>query len=70
MKLAANWVTQDIAAYLNNNNIEIEDLLLTSENLAELISLIEKGTISGKIAKEILPELFAKGGSPKKISGK
>ena len=67
VKLAANWVTQDIAAYLNNNNIEIKDLLLTSENLAELISLIEKGTISGKIAKEILPELFEKGGSPKRL---
>ena len=31
------------------------------------MQLIEKGTISGKIAKEILPELLEKGGSPKKI---
>ncbi len=67
IKLAANWITQDIAAYLNNNNIEIKDLLLTAENLAELIDLIEKGTISGKIAKDILPELFAMGGSPKTL---
>lgn len=67
IKLAANWITQDIAAYLNQNNIEIKDLLLTAENLAELIDLIEKGTISGKIAKDILPELFAEGGSAKKL---
>jgi len=35
--------------------------------LAELVILIEDGTISGKIAKEILPELLEKGGSPKEI---
>lgn len=67
IKLAANWITQDLAAYLNNNNLDIKDLLLTPDNLAELIDLIEKGTISGKIAKEILPELLEKGGSPKKL---
>lgn len=67
IKLAANWITQDLAAYLNNNNLEIKDLLLNPDNLAELIELIEKGTISGKIAKEILPELLEKGGSPKKL---
>jgi aspartyl-tRNA(Asn)/glutamyl-tRNA(Gln) amidotransferase subunit B len=67
VKLAANWITQDIAAYLNNNTIDIKDLPLKADNLAELIELIEKGTISGKIAKEILPELLTKGGSPKKL---
>ncbi|MDJ0581646.1 Asp-tRNA(Asn)/Glu-tRNA(Gln) amidotransferase subunit GatB [Crocosphaera sp.] len=66
-KLVANWVTQDIAAYLNNNKLSITEIALKSDSLGELVQLIEKGTISGKIAKEILPELLEKGGSPKAI---
>jgi aspartyl-tRNA(Asn)/glutamyl-tRNA(Gln) amidotransferase subunit B len=66
-KLAANWVTQDLAAHLNNNKLEIAEIALKPENLAELVKLIEKGTISGKIAKDILPELLEKGGSPQKL---
>lgn len=66
-KLIANWVTQDIAAYLNNNKLRITEIALTPEALGELVNLIEAGTISGKIAKEILPELLTKGGSPQKI---
>ncbi|MGB2927038.1 MAG: Asp-tRNA(Asn)/Glu-tRNA(Gln) amidotransferase subunit GatB, partial [Limnothrix sp.] len=66
--LAANWITQDIAAYLNKNTDKtIKALPLTAANLAELICLIDRGTISGKIAKEILPELLEKGGSPRAI---
>ena len=37
------------------------------EILAELISLITSGTISGKIGKDILPELLTKGGSAKEL---
>lgn len=68
VKGAANWITQDIAAYLNSNpDLNINKIALKPEMLAELIKLIEDGTISGKIAKEILPELLEKGGSPKEI---
>ena len=66
-KQAANWVMGDIAGYLNNNKLSITEIALTPEVLAELINLIEKGTISGKIAKEILPELLTKGGSAKEL---
>ncbi|MDJ0843446.1 Asp-tRNA(Asn)/Glu-tRNA(Gln) amidotransferase subunit GatB [Crocosphaera sp.] len=66
-KLVANWVTQDIAAYLNNNKLSITEIALKPDSLGELVQLIKKGTISGKIAKEILPELLEKGGSPKQI---
>ncbi len=68
VKAAANWVTQDIAAYLNSNvGVTIKDIALKPEMLAELITLIENGTISGKIAKDLLFELLEKGGSPKEI---
>ncbi|ACK71957.1 glutamyl-tRNA(Gln) amidotransferase, B subunit [Gloeothece citriformis PCC 7424] len=66
-KLVANWVTQDIAAYLNNNKLNIGEIALKSEGLGELVNLIEEGTISGKIAKDILPELLTDGGSPKTL---
>lgn len=66
-KLVANWVTQDIAAYLNHSKLNITEIFLKPVDLGELVQLIEKGTISGKIAKEILPELLEKGGSPKKL---
>lgn len=66
-KLVANWITQDIAAYLNNNKLAIAEISLTPTSLAELVSMIEKGTISGKIAKDILPELLTEGGSAKAL---
>jgi aspartyl-tRNA(Asn)/glutamyl-tRNA(Gln) amidotransferase subunit B len=65
-KLAANWIMGDIAAYLNHQKITINELALKPESLAELVALIEDGTISGKIAKDILPKLLVEGGSAKK----
>ena len=55
-KTAVNFIMGEIAAYLKENKIEIDDTKLTPENLAELISLIEKGTISNNIGKQILVE--------------
>jgi aspartyl-tRNA(Asn)/glutamyl-tRNA(Gln) amidotransferase subunit B len=66
-KQAANWVMGDITSYLKTQKVSIETIALRPENLAELIGLIEKGTINGKIAKEILPELLANGGSVQKL---
>ena len=66
-KQVTNWLIGDIAAYLKNNNLTISEIALKPEILAELVGLIDKGTISGKIAKEILPELLTKGGSAKEL---
>ncbi|CAH9131026.1 unnamed protein product [Cuscuta epithymum] len=65
VKLATNWMMGDIAAYLKNEKMAIGDIKLTPHELAELISAIQEGTISGKIAKEILFEIMAKGGTVK-----
>ncbi|XXG88949.1 hypothetical protein AAC387_Pa12g1079 [Persea americana] len=65
VKLAANWIMGDIAAYLKNEKLSINDIKLTPQELAELIASIKGGTISGKIGKEILFELIAKGGTVK-----
>jgi aspartyl-tRNA(Asn)/glutamyl-tRNA(Gln) amidotransferase subunit B len=66
-KQSANWIMGDIAAYLNNERLTITEIALKPESLAELVNLIENDTISGKIAKEILPELLSQGGSAKEI---
>jgi aspartyl-tRNA(Asn)/glutamyl-tRNA(Gln) amidotransferase subunit B len=66
-KQIANWVMGDIAAYLKSNELNISNIALTPTILAELVNLIEEGTISGKIAKDILPELLVKGGSAKEL---
>jgi aspartyl-tRNA(Asn)/glutamyl-tRNA(Gln) amidotransferase subunit B len=66
-KQAANWVMGDITAYLKETKLNIRDIALKPATLAELLTLIEDGTISGKIAKEILPELLADGGSAKAL---
>ncbi|MGB3401781.1 MAG: Asp-tRNA(Asn)/Glu-tRNA(Gln) amidotransferase subunit GatB [Microcoleaceae cyanobacterium] len=66
-KQAANWVMGDITAYLKNEKLNVNDIALKPEALAELITLIEEKTISGKIAKDILPELLSQGGSPKAL---
>jgi aspartyl-tRNA(Asn)/glutamyl-tRNA(Gln) amidotransferase subunit B len=66
-KQAANWIMGDIMAYLKDQKMNIGDLPLTPEILGELVNLIDKKTITGKIAKEILPELLEKGGSVKSL---
>jgi aspartyl-tRNA(Asn)/glutamyl-tRNA(Gln) amidotransferase subunit B len=66
-KQIANWVMGDIAAHLNTERLNIDAIALKPLILAELVTLIEDGTISGKIAKDILPELLAQGGSVKEL---
>jgi aspartyl-tRNA(Asn)/glutamyl-tRNA(Gln) amidotransferase subunit B len=66
-KGVSNWITGDIAAHVNAHRLSYVDLPLRPGQLAELVGLIEAGEISGKIAKEILPELLEKGGSAKAI---
>ena len=66
-KLVANWIMSDIAGYLNAEKLSITDIKLTPEALAEMVKLIEKGTISNKIGKDLLPKLLKEGGSPKEI---
>ncbi len=66
-KAAANWLTGDIAAYLKENKLSIDDTELTAESLTEMIELIDKGTISNNIAKKVIITLMEKGGSARQI---
>ncbi len=60
-KIAVNFMMGEIAAYLKEHHIEITDTKLTPENLAELVGLIEKDTISNNIGKQILIEMIEEG---------
>ncbi len=63
-KLIANWIIGDIAKYLNENRLEITDTALTVEGLSEMITLIEKGTISNTAGKSVLEVLLKESRSP------
>lgn len=66
-KAVCNWLTSDVARILNEKELEPEEIPFTPENLSELIGLIEKGTISSKIAKDVLDKMFEKPEAPSKI---
>jgi aspartyl-tRNA(Asn)/glutamyl-tRNA(Gln) amidotransferase subunit B len=60
-KLAANWVLSELPHLLNETNREITDSPVSAPHLAELLRLIQRGSVSGKMAKEILAEMFSTG---------
>lgn len=60
----ANWVTGDLMALLKAAGKEITDSPVRAEHLGELVSLINKGELSGKLAKEVLPKMFETGDTP------
>lgn len=66
-KSSANWITGDIAAFIKSNRLSFDQLSFKPNQLAEMLKMIDAGEISGKIAKEILPELLSKGGSPNQL---
>lgn len=66
-KQASNWLMGEVSAYLNAEQKELADIALTPKSLASLVKLIEKGTISSKIAKKVFKDLVKKGGDPEKI---
>ena len=57
-KAVSNWLLSDVSKILNERELEPDQIPFSAESLAELISLIDKGTISGAIAKKVLPEMF------------
>ncbi|MCV9886282.1 Asp-tRNA(Asn)/Glu-tRNA(Gln) amidotransferase subunit GatB [Metabacillus halosaccharovorans] len=66
-KQASNWIMGEVSAYLNAEGKELHDVALTAEGLAGMIKLIENGTISSKIAKQVFKELIENGGDPETI---
>ncbi|MBO9605342.1 MAG: Asp-tRNA(Asn)/Glu-tRNA(Gln) amidotransferase subunit GatB [Paenibacillaceae bacterium] len=66
-KTAANWIMGDLLGYLNANGLELADVRITGQGLGEMIGLLEKGTISGKIAKTVFKAMLESGKPPQQI---
>ncbi|MBI1922228.1 MAG: Asp-tRNA(Asn)/Glu-tRNA(Gln) amidotransferase subunit GatB [Geobacter sp.] len=66
-KAAANWVMGEITRKLNEEGKAIAACPVTPQLLTALLALIEKGTISGKIAKTVFDEMWATGKEPAAI---
>lgn len=66
-KSTANWVMGDLMAALNAENKDISESPVRAEELGALVKLIASGELSGKLAKEIFPKMFATGDSPEAI---
>ncbi len=66
-KDTVNWIMSEVLGTLNQKGIELSQTKLTPKLLAELLILIDKNTISGKIAKTILPQIIETGENAEKI---
>ena len=66
-KKVSNWIMVELLKLIKKEDHDIASSKVTPNVLAELLGLIEKGTISNKIAKKILEEIHEKGGSPSEI---
>ena len=66
-KTISNWVMGELTRELNLSGIDITASPVTPERLVDLLQLVEKGTISLKVARDIFPELFSSGKAPEQI---
>ncbi|MHB0912165.1 MAG: Asp-tRNA(Asn)/Glu-tRNA(Gln) amidotransferase subunit GatB [Armatimonadota bacterium] len=66
-KAVSNWMMGDFTRLLNAAGIDIAESKVTPETLAEMLKLIDEGTISGKIAKSVFEEIFETGKAPREI---
>lgn len=66
-KAVSNWIMGELLGYLNANSLELDAVKLTGQGLGEMIGLLEKGTINGKIAKTVFKSMLESGKLPQQI---
>ena len=66
-KTVSNWVMGELLRELNNSGISVEHSPVSPERLAGLLALVDQGTISLKVARELFPEMYASGKAPDEI---
>ncbi|MEC0248330.1 Asp-tRNA(Asn)/Glu-tRNA(Gln) amidotransferase subunit GatB [Paenibacillus chitinolyticus] len=66
-KAVSNWIMGDLLGYLNAGGLDFSEIRITGQGLGEMIGLIEKGTISNKIAKTVFKEMIESGKAPQQI---
>ena len=66
-KAISNWIMTELMRNLNEKGLEPTESPIAAADLAELVKMIDDGTISGKIAKDVFAEMMASGKGPRKI---
>jgi aspartyl-tRNA(Asn)/glutamyl-tRNA(Gln) amidotransferase subunit B len=66
-KTVSNWVMGELTRELNNSGTDASASPVSPEGLVSLLRLVEQGTISLKVAREIFPEVYSSGKSPEQI---
>lgn len=66
-KTVSNWMMGDLLRELKRDEREIDQCPVTPKHLAEMLSMIKEGTISGKIAKDVFEEMYRTGERPEKM---
>ena len=66
-KLSANWITGELSARLNREEVDIENISVDAEAFAQLLVRIQDNTISGKIAKDVLDAMWNGEGSADEV---
>ena len=66
-KTVSNWVMGELLRELGNSGTAVENSPVSPERLVSLLKLVEAGTVSLKVAREIFPEVYASGKSPEEI---
>jgi len=66
-KTVSNWIMSELLRLLKKDSREIEECPVAPQQLGKMFQLLEQGTISGKIAKQVFEEMYATGTSPEDI---
>ena len=66
-KTVSNWVMGELTRELNNSGTDASASPVAPERLVSLLQLVEQGTISLKVAREIFPEIYSSGKTPEQI---
>ncbi len=67
VRTLANWIQSELLRELNRDGGSVDDCAIAPEQLAALVKLIDDGTISGKIAKQVFAEMYTSGADPDTI---
>jgi aspartyl-tRNA(Asn)/glutamyl-tRNA(Gln) amidotransferase subunit B len=66
-KTVSNWVMGELSRELNNSGTDASASPVSPERLVSLLQMVDKGTISLKVAREIFPEVYSSGKTPEQI---
>jgi aspartyl-tRNA(Asn)/glutamyl-tRNA(Gln) amidotransferase subunit B len=63
----SGWIINELLGRLNKFSVQLSESKVKPESIAELVEMIDKGEISGKVAKEVFDEVFESGAEPTRI---